>query len=422
MNYDEMEKDRKVLPLDKKERLQKVLNDTLILHRNIRRAFDALNEIIQLGKPGQLVVLSGPTNVGKTRLVKAMDQMLVAEARAKGFPLWGSTYCRLPSPVRARFDQGETYRRTLCSLEEPLIDRKVEYPNVREGALPRRSMPHSRKAPTHAALWQALMNRIQAGHLAVFFDEAGELPQSLKVTTLREAINVFKQIADIGGSCVVLVSGPEIGPILWDSGQLAARIKLVGLDPYDVCDARDVTVFCNALARVEQELGEDFIAPGTLNKINARAMMGKVRGTFGIALDILVYAVHSSLMGGTAPLNWERLAFAIERRMEQIGSQVDREQALWEAIKDERLRGKYWGAQAAAGYLGEGLILPTTVPMRGAEHGKASSDKRHSPSSAESSPTNGRASKRGMHPAAPKHVALGDYSEETVKGRGLDED
>jgi len=416
MNYDEMVKDRKILPLDKKERLQKVLSDTLILHRNIRRAFDELNEIIQLGKPGQLVVLSGPTNVGKTRLVKSMDQMLVAEARAKGLPLWGSTYCRLPSPVRARFDHGETYRRTLCALEEPLIDRKVEYPNVRDGALPRHAMPHSRRPPTHAALWQALMNRIQAGHLAVFFDEAGELTQSLKVTTLREAVNVFKQVADIGGACVVLVSGPEIGPILWESGQLAARIKLVGLDPYDARVASDVTVFCNALAKVEKALGEDFIVPGTLNKLNGWAMMGKVRGTFGIALDILVYAVHSSLMTGTAPLKWERLAYAIERRMEQIGSQVDREQELWEAIKDERLRCQYWGVQAAAGYLGTGLILPTTAPMRGIERGKALSEKGRSAPSGKSSLTNKHTPlKRGMHPATPKRVALGEYSEDVTK-------
>ncbi|CAG9236602.1 ATPase AAA [Paraburkholderia caribensis] len=415
MNYDEMVKDRKVLPLEKRERLQKVLNDTLVMHRNIGRAFDELNEIIQLGKPGQLVVLSGPTNVGKTRLVKAMDQMLVAEARAKGLPLWGSTYCRLPSPVRARFDHGETYRRTLCSLEEPLIDRKVEYPNVCDGALPRRAMPHFRRPPTHAALWQALMNRIRAGHLAVFFDEAGELPQSLKVTTLRETVNVFKQMADVGGACVVLVSGPEIGPILWESGQLAARIKLVGLDPYEACAAGDVTVFCNALAKVEQALGEDFIVPGTLNKANVRTMMGKVRGTFGIALDILVYAVHSSLMAGTAPLRWERLAFAIERRMEQIGSQVDREQAFWAAIKDERLRGKYWGVRTAAGYLGTGLILPTAVPQCDIETGKASGDRGPSASSGKSRQTNGHAPRRGMHQARPKRVPLDEYSEETVK-------
>lgn len=415
LEYDELLKHRRVITPEQKERLQKILTDTLILHRNMSHAFGELNEIIQLGKPGQLVVLSGPTNVGKTRLVKAMDQVLVAEARAKGLPVWGSTYCRLPSPVRARFDDGETYRRTLCSLEEPLMEKKVEYPNVREGALPRRAMPQARKNPTHAALWQALMNRIQAGHLAVFFDEAGELPQSLKVTTLRETVNLFKQLADVGGSNAVLVSGPEIGPILWESGQLASRARLVALDAYDFRIPGDVAVFCKALAKIESELGDDFIEAGTLKPANAREMMRKVRGTFGIALDIVVYAVHGALLAGSAPLTWERLKVAIDKRMEEIGSQVDREQALWVAVKDPSLRSRYWGLQAASGYLGKGLILPSIPPSEAREVGKARVSNSTSDSAPGASASKDRAAKRGMHPTKPANVPLGEYSNETVE-------
>ncbi|SPB17808.1 ATPase AAA [Caballeronia novacaledonica] len=412
LEYDNLLKDRKTLPLEQKERLKKALTDTLILHRNMKDAFEELHEIIQLGKPGQLIVLSGPTNVGKTRLVKAMDQMLVAEARANGLPVWGSTYCRLPSPVRARFDHGETYRRTLCSLEEPLLESKVEYPNVRDGALPRRSMPQARRPPTHAALWQALMNRIQAGHLAVFFDEAGELPQALKVTTLRETVNLFKQMADVGGSNAVLVSGPEIGPVLWESGQLAARIRLVGLDAYDFRDGGDVKVFCNAFGRVEASLGKDFIVSGTLKATNARVMMRKVRGTFGIALDIIVYAIHAALLAKTAPLTWPRLEAAIDKRMEEIGMQVDKEQALWAAVKDASLRSKYWGMEAAAGYLGTGLILPTSAPSKSAKSDRTSGDKTSAnrPGAAKA-----QAAKRGMHPTTPKNVPLDEYSEEIAE-------
>lgn len=415
LEYDELLRHRRVITPEQKERLQKVLTDTLIMHRNMNRAFEELNEIIQLGKPGQLVVLSGPTNVGKTRLVKTMDQMLVAAARDNGLPVWGSTYCRLPSPVRARFDHGETYRRTLCSLEEPLMENKVEYPNIREGALPRRSMPKARRNPTHAALWQALMNRIQAGHLAVFFDEAGELPQSLKVTTLRETVNLFKQLADVGGSNAVLVSGPEIGPILWESGQLAARIRLVALDAYDFRVSHDVAVFCKALVKVESELGDDFIEKGTLKMANARVMMRQVRGTFGIALDILVYAVHGALLAGLAPLTWEGLKAAVDKRMEEIGSQVDREQALWVAVKDARLRSKYWGMQAASGYLGKGLILPSIPPSEAGESGKAPVSTASPDSAPGANASKGQTAKRGMHPTTPANVRLGEYSNETAE-------
>ncbi|SAK91353.1 ATPase AAA [Caballeronia calidae] len=423
MEIEKLLEKRKSVPVEKMERLRKVLWDTLIVHRNMRTAFSELDEIMQVGKPGQLIVLCGPTNAGKTRLLKAMDQMLVADAQKRGLPVWGSTYCRLPSPVRARFDQGETYRRTLYALEEPLLEHKVAYPDVREGALPRRTMPQAKRPPTHAALWQALMNRIKAGHLAVFFDEAGELPQSLKVTTLRETVNMFKQMADIGGSNVVLGSGPEIGPMLWESGQLAARIRLVSLDSYGFSEKNDVKEFNKALREIETKLGEDFIERGTLDGDNAKTVMRKVRGTFGIALDITVFAVHSALLAGEAPLKWEGLDAAVDKRMEEIGNQVDREQALWAGIKHESLRRQYWGMEAAAGELGTGLILPVVT------RGKVVKDepKTNKPNSGEGNAGRNtqrerkteQSGTRGLHPTKPENVRLNEYSTDTVEEETL---
>jgi hypothetical protein len=416
---------RKTVPHEQMERLRKILTDTLIVHRNMKTAFSELNEIMQVGKPGQLIVLCGPTNVGKTRLLKAVDEMLVADAQARGLPIWGSTYSRLPSPVRARFDQGETYRRTLQALEEPLIAKKVEYPDVREGAPSKQSVPYANRRVTHSALWQALINRVKAGHLAVFFDEAGELPQSLKVSTLRETINMFKQMADIGGSNVVLGSGPEIGPLLWESGQLSSRIKMVPLDCYHYTEPDDVKEFVVVMKNLEKKLGADFIEPRTLNSANATTMMRAVRGTFGIALDIIVFAVHRALLAGDAPLKWEALKVAIDKRMNDIGKPVDREQKLWAGIKDENLRRQYWGMEAAAGELGTGLVLPvvTRAKVVKAESepdkprtgkGEGGIDKNAKKGSATE-----QSRARGLHPTTPKNVPLGEYSTDTTEEDAL---
>jgi energy-coupling factor transporter ATP-binding protein EcfA2 len=403
--------------------LRKNLVGTLIMHRNLKQAFMRLHEIIELGKPGQIVVLCGPTNVGKTTAVKTMDRMLIVAAQKKGLPVWGSAYCRLPSPVRARFDEGETYRRTLNSLEEPLIDAKVEYPDIRQGAVPRRALPQSRRPPTHAALWAALVNRVRAGLPAVFFDEAGELPQSLKVCTLRETVNLFKQLADIGGSCAVLVSGPEIGPILWESGQVAARKKLVGIDPYNHEVIEDVKVFSAVMKAFEANLGADYIEPGTLCPKNAVEMMPEVRGTIGIAFDTVVDAANSSLLAGNGPLSWSRLSVAVNERMDEIGTMVDQEQELWEGVKNEEVRGRYWGIAAAAGFYGKELVLPLKdyaskhEPEPAAKKGPSSKSK--SGENLRQQTAGGvaagkvRPAKRGMHPTTPKRIPLGQFKVES---------
>ncbi|MFM0137769.1 hypothetical protein [Caballeronia grimmiae] len=259
------------------------------------------------------------------------------------------------------------------------------------------------------------MNRIQSGHLAVFFDEAGELPQSLKVATLRESVNLFKQLADQGRSNAILVSGPEFGPVLWESGQLAARVRLVPFDAYDFRVGADVRSFGKVLEKLEASLTQEFIEEGTLMSTNAKEMMRAVRGTIGVAIDIVVHTVHQALCAGEAKLTWARLKVAIDKRMKEIGSQIDREQALWEAVKDERLRSKHWGSEAAAGYLGKDLVLPSRPAYR-APAGGVCQGERGSGSATESETTSRRKrTGKGMHPTKPENVSLGEYSEETAE-------
>lgn len=423
MEIEKLLDDCRSLSAEQTAHLRKNLADKFLMHRNMEAAFKRLRELIGLRKPGLLIMLCGPTNVGKTKLVKTMDKLLIADAIKNGTPIWGSAYCRLPSPVRARFDHGETYRRTLSSLEEPLTELKVEYPDIREGAAPRRTQFRSGRAPTHAALLQALVHRLQAGHSAIFFDEAGELAQSLKVSSLREAVNLFKQLADVGGATVVLVSGPEIGPMLWEAGPLSARTKLVRLDPYNPEVEADLKVFCAVLAVVGKNLGADYIVPGTLCSKNATEIARMVRGTLGIAIDIIIDASYSSLLAGNGPPAWDALRSAVVLRMEEIGTTIDQEQALWEGVKVESERAKYWGAFSAPGFFEDKLVLPikghsakhegsATSQTETASRGKSEAAKVRIQAPAEIAATTPVPAKRGMHPTRPKRVPLGRFKAE----------
>ncbi|MFM0377806.1 AAA family ATPase [Paraburkholderia strydomiana] len=365
----------KSLTEERQRHIRRVRDDIIHMHRNFRIAFDRLRLIIEMRKPGQLVVVSGPTNVGKSKLAKSMDAMQIAEARRKGLPLWGSAYVRIPSTANRRLDRGTTYRRFLESLEEPLIDRKVEYGDIRNGALPRRQFVNSSRSPTHAAMLRVLLSRLRDGHPAVFIDEAGELAQVLKVTALLEAINLFKEIADLGLSTTVLIGGPEIGPMLWFSGQLRARIKLVPVDVYSLSSQDDIKEFAGVMKGVEEDLGPTFIEKGTLCAKNALRVQEECLGTIGIALDIAIDAACSSVVNEHRPLTWQTLAAKVTDCMRDLTTLVKHEQELWEALKREELRGKFWGSWASPGFdLDEFVRPPEDSQKAAANRSKEKSD------------------------------------------------
>lgn len=367
----------KSLTEEQRRHIREVRDNTIYMHRNFRVAFDRLRLIIEMGKPGQLVVLSGPTNVGKTKIARTMDAMLIVEAMRKGLPLWGSAYQRVPSTSNRRLDHGATYRRFLESLQEPLIDRKVEYGDIKEGAVPRRQFVNSRRSPTHTAMLGALVSRLKAGHPAVFIDEAGELAQVLKVTALLEAINLFKEIADLGLSTTVLVGGPEIGPMLWFSGQLRARIKLVPAEAYSLGTKEDIREFAGVMKAFEERVGPTFIEKGTLCAKNALTVQEDCLGTVGIALDIAIDAACSSVVNEHRPLTWQTLAAKVSDCMRDLATLVKHEQELWEALNREELRKKFWGSSASPGFDLDEFVRPPEDSQKAAanrskEKGEAS--------------------------------------------------
>lgn len=424
MKVDELLRNFDELPIDVIEHLERIRSDSLIMHRRFAEAFKKLHGLIVGGAPGQLILVSGPTNLGKTTLVRAMDLCFIASAQQKGNQLWGSAYIRLPSPVLARFDNGATYRRILTALDEPLIDKKVAYPGIRDGMLPRQAI-HRGRGPTHEALWGALVKRLRNGHPAVFLDEAGDLAQALKFPTLREAINKFKELADVGGSCVVLIGGPEVAPISWDSGQIATRVETVEMNPYYPHIDEDRTTFCALLLIVENNLSDGCIVPGTLSTTNSVYLMEKVRGTFGIALKIVIKAVKASLIEKKRPLTWSDLKEAIDAKMKEIGPQVCLEQDFWEASKDQSTREAYWGIYSAR-RLGGGeskrpaMSEPTKQPASSGGskegHDKVTPDvpNVHVLTPEERAAQEHPRKKRGMRTTVPQRIPIGCFEAEPV--------
>ncbi len=147
-------------------------------HPRLLAAREALLNAIHEVAPNSLILLMGPTGVGKTTLRAKVEQMLTTEM----LPELQSDLTRLPvvsmeciAPESGAFSWRDPFRRLLLQMDETLVDYKVnpEAP-VRMGERATKFLPGVRAAGSqyHHAVERALHFRRP---VAVLLDEAQHL-------------------------------------------------------------------------------------------------------------------------------------------------------------------------------------------------------------------------------------------------------
>ena len=102
-----------------------------IAHPRLTIVSDALRRAIQEPTGCSLILVIGPTGVGKTTLRLRIEQELkgrfltAGEADPGRIPVVG---IEAVAPDSGNFSWKDYYRRALQALEEPLIDQKIDYP------------------------------------------------------------------------------------------------------------------------------------------------------------------------------------------------------------------------------------------------------------------------------------------------------
>lgn len=147
-------------------------------HPELVQARDALFGAIHEAAPNSLILVLGPTGVGKTTLRTKIEQMLAAEV----LPELEADAGRLPvvsvecaPPESGTFSWRDHFRTLLLQMEEPLVNYKIN-PDapVRVEDRVIKFMPSARAAGSeyHRAVEQALRFRRP---VAVLIDEAQHL-------------------------------------------------------------------------------------------------------------------------------------------------------------------------------------------------------------------------------------------------------
>jgi hypothetical protein len=280
-----------------------------VAHPRLTEAKERLVAAIQNAEPNSLVLVFGPTGVGKTTLRIRTEQILTEQLR----PELEADRSRIPvvsveatAPESGSFCWRDHFKRLLTEMHEPLIERK----RSPETSLAR---PKSTTPEYRYGVEQALCFRRP---VAVMIDEAQHLAKMASGRRLLDQLDVIKSIANRTRTIHVLYGTYDLLAFRNLNGQLSRRSMDVHFPRYRLETAGDRQIFVSVLRSFEQQLP----LPETPDLAKDwEFLFERSVGCVGILKQWLVRSLSAALRSGETTLKLQHL----ERQALSI-SQVDK--------------------------------------------------------------------------------------------------
>jgi hypothetical protein len=279
----------------------------VVAHPRLKDVHQALLHAIRQPGGASLILVFGPTGVGKTTLRLRVEQQLLEAAlpeleRDPGrIPVVGLEAVASES---GQFSWKDYYLRALAALDEPLVRHKLAYPvrgvpHERTGeALRRAAAPELRRA-----LEQCLLQRRPS---AVIVDEAQHLRKMASGRRLLDQMDTLKSLAAMTGTVHVLVGTYELLSLANLSAQLSRRSLELHFGRYRAECADDRLAFQRVLLTFQRHLplGTEPDLVGRWEELYERSV-----GCVGVLKNWLNRALAAALEHGATTLT--------ERHLEQ---------------------------------------------------------------------------------------------------------
>src|SRR5438128_5219350 len=227
-----------------------------LAHPQLVEAKDKLMAAIQGSPPNSLVMVLGPTGVGKTTLKAKIEQILT---QSLVFALQ-TDRGRIPvvsveavAPESGNFNWRDQFERILLQMKESLVGYKLPRPVARseDNELYARLNSKTQGAEYRYAVEQALRHRRP---LAVLIDEAQHLVKMSSGRKLLDQLDVIKSIANLTGTVHVLFGTYDLLAFHSLNGQLSRRTVEVHFRRYRADQEEDRRSFVNTVHTFAQRL------------------------------------------------------------------------------------------------------------------------------------------------------------------------
>lgn len=269
-----------------------------VAHPLQKAAHEALLRAIREPAGASLVVVVGPTGVGKTTLRLKIEQELIREA----LPALDADHGRIPvasveaaAPDSGQYNWRDFYLRGLAALDEPLVGHKVDL----DDPASRRAVTARTKVVTadlRRAFEQALRQRRPAAFL---IDEAQHLAKMRSGRRLQDQMDCIKSLASLTGTAHVLLGTYELLVCRNLSAQLTRRSIDIHFPRYQPHDPEDILAFKRVLVSFQRQmpLAEEPDLAARWAYCYERSV-----GCVGVLKDWLTRALDAALREGASTL------------------------------------------------------------------------------------------------------------------------
>jgi hypothetical protein len=317
--------------------------DFTLAHPQLVEAKDKLMAAIEESPPNSLVMVFGPTGVGKTTLLAKIEQILTQSLVAALQTDRG----RIPvvrveavAPESGNFSWRDQFKRTLLKMEEPLVGCKLPQPAPRngDGDLSARLNAKTSGPEYRYAVEQALRYRRP---LAVLIDEAQHLVKLTSGRKLLDQLDVIKSIANLTSTVHVLFGTYDLLAFHNLNGQLSRRSVEIHFRRYRADQEDDRRSFVNTVHTFAQRL--PFPEPPDLAG-EWEFLYERSIGCVGVLKDWLVRGLAQALKRGKTTLtrsDLESHALSVSQCERMLSEAIEGELRLREtAAERDRLRAR----------------------------------------------------------------------------------
>jgi energy-coupling factor transporter ATP-binding protein EcfA2 len=228
-----------------------------VAHPLLLATKDLLMAAINEAPAGSIVMVFGPTGVGKTTLRLKVQQLVAEQNR----PLMETDPGCMPfvaveaaAPDNANFSWRDHYRRTLVELSEPMLERKIK-PNwihlMPDSHAQHLLGPRSPVGELRHALESAILHRRPA---AILVDEAQHLTRIASGRRLADQLEVIKSLANCTRTVHVLLGTYDLLPLRHLNGQLGRRSLDIHFRRYSAESLDDIRTFKNTVLSFQRNL------------------------------------------------------------------------------------------------------------------------------------------------------------------------